>query len=216
MMKNVLKIGVLLAVSLIMESCANSDRPNYQFMPDMYKPVGYETYGNYDVFANGQEAGLPVEGTIPRGWMPYEYENTTEGLELARIELKNPFPRTQANRDNGKYLYDIYCALCHGKKGDGKGILSEREKFSGIPSYGDPGRNITEGSIYHVEIFGLNNMGSYASQTNEKERWQIGMYVEDLMAELKGTEKFPIAVEVVHEVSAVEKHENNSHAKPNH
>ena len=62
----------------------------------------------------------------------------------------------------------------------------QREKFLGIPSYADPGRNITEGSIYHVQMFGLNAMGSYASQTNELERWQITQHVLNLKAALKG------------------------------
>ncbi len=48
------------------------------------------------------------------------------------------------------------------------------------------GRNITEGSIYHAMMDGLNSMGSHASQTNEKDRWQITMHVLDLKATLNG------------------------------
>lgn len=180
-------ISSIVAGSLV--SCFNEKKPNYQFMPNMYEPVPYETYGEYDVFENGQEAKLPVAGTIPRGWAPYEYEDTTEGLEKAREELKSSLPVTEENLAAGERLYTIYCAVCHGDKGDGKGILAEREKFLGIPSYADPGRNITEGSIYHVQMYGLNAMGSYASQTSEKERWQIVLHVENLMADLKGTPK---------------------------
>ena len=175
-------ISSIVAGSLV--SCFNEKKPNYQFMPNMYEPVPYETYGEYDVFENGQEAKLPVAGTIPRGWAPYEYEDTTEGLEKAREELKSSLPVTEENLAAGERLYTIYCAVCHGDKGDGKGILAEREKFLGIPSYADPGRTITEGSIYHVQMYGLNAMGSYASQTSEKERWQIVLHVENLMAEL--------------------------------
>jgi mono/diheme cytochrome c family protein len=155
-------------------------------MPNMYEPVGYETYGEYPVFPGGQAAMLPAEGSIPRGWQPYDYENTTEGLELARAELKNPLDVTEENLAAGGQLYTIYCAVCHGDTGDGIGILAQREKFLGIPSYADPGRNITEGSIYHVQMYGLNAMGSYASQTNEKERWQITQHVMNLKAALKG------------------------------
>jgi len=155
-------------------------------MPNMYEPVSYETYGEYDVFENGQEAKLPAEGSIPRGWQPYDYENTTEGLELARAELKNPLQPTEENLAAGAALYTIYCAVCHGDKGDGQGILATREKFLGIPSYADPGRNITEGSTYHVQMYGLNNMGSYASQTSIEERWQITQHVLNLKAALNG------------------------------
>ena len=42
------------------------------------------------------------------------------------------------------------------------------EKFLGIPSYAD--RDITEGSIYHVLMYGKNLMGSHASQVNARRK----------------------------------------------
>ncbi len=185
-MKNSINIGIALITSVLLVSCFNDSKPNYQYMPNMYEPVGYETNGAYEVFPGQQEAMLPAEGSIPRGWQPYEYENSTAGLELARTELKNPLEVTEANLAAGKELYGIYCAVCHGDKGDGQGILVQREKFLGIPSYADAGRTITEGSTYHVQMFGLNSMGSYASQTSELERWQITQHVMNLKAALKG------------------------------
>ena len=185
-MKRVINILSVLAVVLVLTSCFNDKKPNYQYMPNMYEPVGYETYGEYEVFENEMEAKLPAEGSVPRGWMPYEYEDTNEGRDLARAELKMPVHVTEENLEKGKELYDIYCAVCHGTKGDGQGILMTREKILGIPSYADPGRNITEGGTYHALMYGLNSMGSYASQTNELERWQITMHVMNLKAALLG------------------------------
>ena len=185
-MKNTINIGIALVASMLLVSCFDNNKPNYQYMPNMYQPVGYETYGDYEIFPGQMEAMLPVDGSIPRGWQPYDYENTTAGLELAKTELKSPIPVTEANLVAGEKLYAIYCAVCHGKTGDGQGILAQREKFLGIPSYADPGRNITEGGIYHVQMYGLNAMGSHASQTNELERWQIAQHVLNLKAALKG------------------------------
>lgn len=185
-MKSISKIAVLLMVTTVMVSCFDTGNPNYQYMPNMYAPVGYETYGEYEIFPGGQSALLPAEGSIPRGWQPYDYPNTTDGLNLAKVELKNPIAITNKNLAAGKELYDIYCAVCHGVKGDGQGILVQREKILGIPSYDDVGRNITEGGVYHVQMYGLNSMGSYASQTNELERWQITQHVMNLKAALKG------------------------------
>lgn len=185
-MKNIINKGIVLLALVSLVSCYNNKNPNYEYMPNMYYPVGYETYGEYDVFPDQQEAMLPVEGSIPRGWQPYEYGNTNEELERAKAELQNPLEVTEENLGAGNRLYTIYCAVCHGDAGDGKGILATREKFLGIPSYADPGRNITPGGIYHVEMYGLNAMGSYASQTNELERWQIAMHVMNLKASLTG------------------------------
>lgn len=185
-MKSLVKITFALFATVTLVSCFNDNKPNYQYMPNMYEPVGYETYGEYEIFPGQQEAMLPVDGTIPRGWRPYEFEDTTEDLERAKVELKNPLPVTDENLAAGAQLYTIYCAVCHGDKGDGLGILAQREKFLGIPSYAAEGRNITEGGTYHVQMYGLNTMGSYASQTNEEERWQITQHVMNLKAALKG------------------------------
>jgi len=189
MKNNIQILGSLVMMLVFMASCQDKDHPNYQYMPNMYEDVGYETYGNYEVFPNGMEAMQPAEGTVSRGWMPYGYENSTEGYEAAKASLKNPVPYTEDNLNEGKALYTIYCAICHGDKGDGKGTLAKREKILGVPAYNDQGRAITEGSVYHVTYYGLNTMGSYASQTTERELWLINHYVIDLKDALDGKPK---------------------------
>lgn len=185
-MKNIVNIAVTILIMLSVTSCFDKKKPNYRYMPNMYTSVAVETYSEYEILPNGQAALTPVKGTISRGWMPYEYENTQEGKTLATKELKIPLAVNEENLAKGKELFNIYCAICHGNKGDGQGTLVKREKFLGIPSLADKGRNITEGDIYHVIMYGLNSMGSYASQTNEKERWQITMHALDLKSKLNG------------------------------
>lgn len=192
-MKKLITILTVVLASTTLVSCFDSSKPNYQFMDEMYRSQSYDTYGEYNIFPNQQQAMLPAEGTIPRGWMPYEYEDSPDGLARARQELKNPLPVTEANLASGKHMYTINCAVCHGDKGDGQGILPQREKFLGVPSFDDQGRVLTSGSIYHVIMYGMNAMGSYASQTSEQERWQIVMYVENLKASLKGEDPLPMA-----------------------
>ncbi|MGB7843063.1 MAG: cytochrome c [Salinimicrobium sp.] len=185
-MKSLFKKSIFFILAASAVSCMNNSKPNYQYMPDMYESVSYEPYGAYDIFVNEQEAKLPVEGTVARGWKPYAYENTFEGRAAAKAELTNPLPYTEDNLTKGEGLYTIYCAVCHGDKGDGKGILVQREKFLGVPRYDDAGRAITEGSVYHTMYYGLNAMGSYASQTSIEERWQIDHYVMSLKDQLMG------------------------------
>ena len=45
-------------------------------------------------------------------------------------------------------------------------------------------RDITDGSTYHVIMYGRNMMGSHASQLNDKERWQVVQYVSKLREDL--------------------------------
>ena len=181
-MIRILKHISLLVLIMSITSCFDPSKPNYQYFPNMYESVGYKTYQESDAFPNGIQAQLPVEGSIPRGWQPYEYEDSNEGYESAKLNLKSPLVNNEENLKNGKKMYDIYCSVCHGSKGDGQGILMEREKFLGIPSYAD--RDITEGSIYHVLMHGINLMGSHAGQVNDEERWQIAQYVLKLREDL--------------------------------
>ena len=181
-MIRILKHISLLVLIMSITSCFDPSKPNYQYFPNMYESVGYKTYQESDAFPNGIQAQLPVEGSVPRGWQPYEYEDSNEGYESAKLNLKSPLIQNDENLKNGKKMYDIYCSVCHGSKGDGQGILMEREKFLGIPSYAD--RDITEGSIYHVLMHGINLMGSHAGQVNDEERWQIAQYVLKLRKDL--------------------------------
>jgi len=199
-MKHIIKITAVLALLGSVIACQKDSRPNYQYMPNMYESVGYETYREYPIFDNitgGSEAMLPAEGSIARGWMPYGFENNPEGYAAAKDSLANPLLYTEENLETGKELYEIYCAICHGNKGDGQGYLAQREKILGIPAYNDIGRAITEGSIYHVMYFGLNTMGSYASQLSEEEMWKIDHYVISLKDKLdkKPERTFETAVE---------------------
>jgi mono/diheme cytochrome c family protein len=182
-MKNILKITIALAFLMILSSCwTDKSKPNYQYMPDMYKAVGYETYSQNPNFANGMTTQLPADGSIARGQIPYDYPNTNEGYEAAKLALLNPLEVNEANLTNGQKMYDIYCISCHGKTGAGDGELVKRDKFLGVPNYKD--REITEGSIYHVIMHGRNMMGSHASQLTAQERWQVTMYVQQLRTEL--------------------------------
>ena len=175
---------ILLIFTILLQSCwGDKGAPNYEYMPNMYESLSYEAYSENQIFEDELSARLPVEGTIPRGYSLYDYEDTNEGYDLAKKELTNPYEFSDADMLKAKELYTVYCGVCHGSKGAGQGILVKREKILGIPSYAD--RDITEGSIYHVLMYGINLMGSHASQVDRDERWKISQYVMDLRNELK-------------------------------
>ncbi|MDQ6527950.1 Cytochrome c [compost metagenome] len=181
-MKRIYKITLLVGITILVSSCHNNSAPNYQYFPNMYESVAYEPYSEAKIFKGGKEGQLPVAGTINRGFEPYEYENSTAGYELAKANLKSPLTEEEKNSGKGKELFEIYCISCHGATGNGKGKLVEREKFLGVPSYKD--REITEGSIFHVETYGLNAMGSHANQLSAHERWLVADYVLKLKSQL--------------------------------
>lgn len=173
---------MLLGLSALATSCFNKERPNYQYFPNMYESVAYETYSESAAFDNGKEGQMLPAGAIKRGYTPYEYPNTPEGYAAAKANSKSPLDSTQVDMEKAKFLFDTYCAICHGEKGDGKGNLVKREKFLGVPNYAE--RDITTGSVFHVATYGLNAMGSHANQLNTQERWLVATYVMKLKSEL--------------------------------
>ena len=180
-MKKYIKYNIALLVLATIVSCSDKRERQYQYMPDMYVAVSYEA--DAEKGTTGYSSNLkPVNGTIARGVVPYEYADTNADYEKAKSELTSPLIQDEISLEKGKKMYTIYCVSCHGKKGDGNGYLSQAEKFIGIPSYKD--RDITEGSIYHVIMHGKNLMGSHSSQITHDERWQIVQYVGKLRNDL--------------------------------
>jgi mono/diheme cytochrome c family protein len=182
-MKTIYKITILLGLSALVTSCHDNLKPNYQYMPNMYEPVSYNTYSESSAFKNGKEGQLPAEGSLNRGFEVYEYENSTAGYDLAKANLKSPLDSLSTeDMDKAKGLYEIYCAICHGDAGNGMGKLVTQGKYLGVPNYKD--RVITTGSVFHVQTYGLNSMGAYSNQLNAHERWLVATYVMKLKSEL--------------------------------
>ncbi len=182
--------GVLAIFLIASTSCQRDPKtPGIEYMPDMYRAEYIDIYEESDLFADGVSALKPVDGTIPRGHVPYAYPNSEAGYDSAKTTLTNPYIRAMEDHEEewlaeGEELYDIFCDQCHGPKGMGQGTLVKNEKILGVPSYDDAGRTITEGSVFHVITYGRNIMGAHASQITPEERWKIVSYVMKLKSDL--------------------------------
>ena len=186
-MKNVLKITFVLGIIVSLLSCKDNLKPNYQYMPNMYESVAYETYSESDAFNSqaglkGKEGQIPAKGSIKRGFVPYGVPNTTEGYDSTKLIKNSPLDSLSIDMKKAEELFGIYCAICHGTAGDGQGKLVKQQKILGVPSYKD--REVSVGSIYHVLTYGLNSMGSYANQLSQQERWMVAAYVLELKSKL--------------------------------
>ena len=192
-MKKVTKIAFLIiaiiATSFALESCgADGNHPGYEYMPNMYRSGSYETYSDNPIFSNGITSQHPVEGTISRGFIPFDYDKSLEDYLRAGRDLKSPLVFDDYILTEGKELYEIFCKHCHGVKGDGKGSISH-PVYGAVPSYSDtltPRRSgatmseLSEGHIFHAITYGLNAMGPHSSQITQEERWKIVHYVQEL------------------------------------
>jgi len=165
--------------------------PRDQFTADldMYTSPSLEIYEETHLFENGLTSQQPVEGTIPRGYTPYQYPNDTSGYRRAGIEWENPEEVTTEYLEKGKDLYNKFCMHCHGESGNGDGPVIQNSKFPPPPSFitgqssrGGAMMDLREGNMYHTIMYGLNMMGSHASQVNHDERWLIVSYIKSMQA----------------------------------
>ncbi len=168
-------------VTVFLSSCDYNRRTTgWDYAGDLINSNAYETYSENPVFKNGRTMQPPVEGTIPRGFMPYLYHKTDEDRALAAQNLVNELENTHENLERGKVAYGIYCMQCHGEKGDGQGSLYVNKKFIYPPGnlLSEKMRTNPEGDIYHVITVGWGIMGEHGSMIAPADRWKIAMYVK--------------------------------------
>ncbi len=179
---------IAISVATIFSSCQDKRSRGLEFAPNMYYPIAYNPDQKNKNFENGITAQVPPAGTTPIGFTRFdEFPNTTEGYEAASASVVNPLPVTKENLVEGKQLYVAMCGPCHGEKGTGNGHIVELGKYPAPPSFptgnssrGGTMKDLTDGKIYHTIQYGLNLMGSYASQLSPEERWKVVMYVHEL------------------------------------
>jgi mono/diheme cytochrome c family protein len=137
---------------------------------------------------NGEDAinsiSVPVNGSVP-----YYYEDSDEERERATAEIiDNPYPITDAGLEKAKDLYNIYCGICHGEKGNGVGYLVSEDnpnaKYIAQPAnfLTDEFVAASNGRYYHAIMHGKNVMGAYADKLSYEERWQVIHYIRALQA----------------------------------
>jgi mono/diheme cytochrome c family protein len=213
--KKYIFLGVV-AIMLSLQSCqqAGGNSTGSEYMPDMGHSVAYEanyynyyyhnTWGSEDEYYEFSKPKLPVNGTVPRrangngfnlpsqGSVPYYYADTEEERTRAMAEIiDNPLPITEAGLAEGKELYNIFCATCHGDKADGNGYLvRDGGAYPAQPANFllEEHVNASNGRYYHSIMHGKNVMGGYSDKISYEERWNVIHYIRSLQAkELKLT-----------------------------
>ncbi len=82
--------------------------------------------------------------------------------------------------DRGENRFNISCLPCHGKLGDGNGMIVQRG-FRRPPSYHDPRLKAAPSSyFYDVMTNGFGAMSSYADQLTPEDRWKVAAYIRAL------------------------------------
>lgn len=179
------KILIILPLLVILGCDRNRNHPGWDYFPDMFYSTAYETYTVNPNFADGKTMRTPVEGTVPRGVIPFEYTIAPESRIKAGDELVNPFKPEQENITRGKTVYTIYCQHCHGPSGAGDGNLFQSGLYpmKPRPLTGASANPLRDGEIYHTITLGFGSMGAHGSLVLPDDRWKIVLYIRQLQQE---------------------------------
>jgi mono/diheme cytochrome c family protein len=149
-------------------------------MPDMQYSTAYDAGSPNPIFKDGKTDELEPAGSVGRGKYLYPLSDTEYAKAATAITRQFTFTKEQIEGE-GKHLFTVNCAICHGDKGDGQGHLVQIQKFPPPPSYlTEPLLSKPEGQRYHTLMYGKGLMGSYASQLDNRERWLVLSYVKSL------------------------------------
>jgi mono/diheme cytochrome c family protein len=163
-------VGLLAGLSLLASTaCAQQ----------MAKEPRYKPLEGSGLLANGQSALDPPADTVARGHLQDDRLLFT-GMENGAPSTRMPFPVTKELLVRGQQRFDVYCAVCHGQAGDGRGMLPQRG-FAPPPSYHtDALRQQPIGFFFVVATNGIGSMPSYAAQIPVVDRWAIAAYIRAL------------------------------------
>ena len=146
---------------------------------DMHNQPRYKPLAESDFFSDHRSARTPVDGTIARGYLRIDEARYTGKLGGEDID-QFPFPIAKADIERGQNRFNIYCTPCHGRLGDGNGLVVQRG-FRQPPSYyGDKLMRAPVGHFFDVMTNGFGAMASYASRVQPDDRWRIAAYIRAL------------------------------------
>jgi cytochrome c553 len=147
---------------------------------DMFQQPYSKPLKASDFFQDNHMASRPlVAHTIARGHLQAD-EVFYRGKIGTNLVDAFPFPITRETLERGQERFNIYCSPCHGRTGDGDGMIVRRG-FPPPPSYHiDRLRQAPVGHFYDVITQGYGIMYSYAERVEPADRWAIAAYIRAL------------------------------------
>ena len=153
---------------------------------DMHDQPKYLPLRPSDFFGDGRSERPLIEGTVARGHLDDDNTFFTGRGPDGKFVNEFPFPVTTAVMERGQNRFNIYCAPCHDRLGNGDGKIVRRG-YRHPPSYHiDRLREVPNGYIYDVISSGFGAMPDYSAQIHPADRWAIVAYVRALQLAQNG------------------------------
>ena len=158
----------------------------------MHDAPRYDPYEASAILPNGSSAQPLVAGTVPRA--------ATAGAVLDEDELLNtgklngnlaevfPFAITRTDLDRGEDRFNIYCAPCHSRTGEGNGMVVQRGYRQAGNFHIDRLKAMPIGYFVDVMTNGFGAMPDYKMQLTPADRWRVAAYIRVLQLSHGATE----------------------------
>jgi mono/diheme cytochrome c family protein len=154
---------------------------------DMFNQPSGKPLEPSEFFQDNHMASRPlVPNTVARGHLN-EDEIFFTGKRGTNLVTGLPVPLSRELLDRGRERFDIYCAVCHGRTGEGNGMIVQRG-FPTPPSFHiDRLRQAPIGHFFDVITQGYGIMYSYAERVDPADRWAISAYIRALQVSRNAT-----------------------------
>ncbi len=149
---------------------------------DMWHQPKLKAQSENRFFADGKTDRTPVANTVAVGNLRQD-EVFYTGKQNNRPVSQMPMPVTPELLKRGQQQYNAFCAPCHGKSGDGQGMIAQRGlalRRQPASYHTDRLRGMPVGYFYDVITNGYGVMYSYASRIAPEDRWAIAAYIRVL------------------------------------
>lgn len=146
---------------------------------DMHDQPRFKPLAQSDFYTDMRSSRAPVEGTVARGQLHEDTYFYTGKVGPNPGDLM-PFAVDAEVLARGRERFNIYCAPCHSRVGDGNGMVTQRGLKNPPSFHGERLRRVPLGYFFDVMTSGFGAMPDYAEQISPRDRWCIVAYVRAL------------------------------------
>lgn len=173
------KLFAVFSVVVIAGCNAKGNNTNIELIQNMMDQISIKSQDWNPKEGEKVQMRQPPPGTVPRGFNPYKYATDP----AAGWRQQNPLAGNTSAEviELGRKNYGIYCAVCHGDKGDSVALVAEKMLVKPRILVSPDAKAYSDGRIYHAITAGVGLMGAYAGQIpDDKARWAVVNYVRTL------------------------------------
>jgi mono/diheme cytochrome c family protein len=101
--------------------------------------------------------------------------------------LQNPVTSTPQNVDRAHAVYRVNCAACHGRSGNGQGVVAGYFRVVGfvapVAFNSERVRGRSDGQLYWLITYGIGNMPAFKALLNDQDVWTVLLAIHEFEAQ---------------------------------